>query len=370
MARYRDDDRDDYDDHPRRRDDDEGSRPSRRSSRDDDDEDRPRRRSRRYDDGPPPKQASVLGILALIGGIPSVAVTFIPCCGWVFGIIGGVITLLLGVIGLVTAKGSQGRIGTGMPLAGTILGGIALLLSIAWLIFFTVLAATAPTTPVGTVSTTDPIVASVTAADLTKEFKDNEVAANNKYKGKVVEVTGKVKRVTDTGGFSDITVELDGANFTSVECNFDDSLRSSVANLTVGSTVTIRGRCDGLSFNLSLDDCIVMPGGPTKTPTANTPIVVTADALAKEFRDDPKAANAKYNGKLVELTGTSAAVTTNPDGQTIINMNPNAAFGCSVVVADVPAAKKLKPGATVTVRGTCDDDGFGVVKFKDCTLVK
>lgn len=259
MARDRDDDRDDRDDdRPRRRDRDDDDRP--RRDRDDDrprrrdDEDRPRRRDRR-DDGPPAKQASVLGILALIGGIPSVLVNFIPCCGWVAGTVGGLVALTLGIIGLVQANGSNGRIGKGLPLAGTILGGAAVLISILWVIFFTVIAATAPTTPGGStgtpISPSDPIAASVPAAALVQEFKDNEPAADVKYKGKVIEVTGRVKQVNDFGGVSDISVELDGVNLASVDCNFSSNQRAAVSGLTTGSTVTVRGRCTAWSCSTS-----------------------------------------------------------------------------------------------------------------------
>ncbi len=400
MARDRDDDRDDRDDdRPRRRDreDDDRDRPRR-----DRDDDRPRRRDRR-DDGPPTKQASVLGILSLVGGIPSVAVTFVPCCGWVFGIIGGVIVLTLGVIGLVLAKGSNGRVGSGLPLAGTILGAVAILISLLWLVFFTVIAASTPPTTLGgrtgtPVSPTDPISTSVTAADLVKEFKDNEPAADAKYKGKVIEVTGRVKLVSDLDGVNDISVELDGVNLASVDCHFPSGQRAAVSGLTPGTTVTVRGRCAGLVvFDIDLNDCLLMPGGPSKpsgttptsgkaTPTGTKPtgatkpegganaMKVTAAELAKAYGDDEEAADKKYKGKVLEVTGKvyRNKLYVQPE-------NPAICFGQKDLTLEVECrvSEKVKSdlalvnlGDAITFRGKCvglDDD---LVILEDCTVVK
>lgn len=390
MARDRDDDRDDRDDdRPRRRDRDDDDRPRR-----DRDEDRPRRR-RRDDDHPPIKQASVLGILALIGGIPSVLVNFIPCCGWVAGTVGGLVALTLGIIGLVQANGSNGRIGKGLPLAGTILGGAAVLISILWVIFFTVLAATAPTTPGGStgtpVSPSDPIAASVPATDLVQEFKDNEPAADVKYKGKVIEVTGRVKQVSDFGGVSDISVELDGVNLASVDCTFSSTQRAAVSGLTTGSTVTVRGRCAGLVvFDVALNDCIVMPAGPSKpsgttatdtkatgtTPTGTKPgtgagvsKLTTAD-LAKAFDDDEDAAHQKYMGKVIEVSGAVYKMDTDQPEVWYVTLGKEKMVVECQFKTGAPGVRALKLKAGVTIRGKCEGIEGGLFVLKDCTLVK
>src|SRR4051812_17449617 len=120
MARYRDEDEEDRDD----RDD----RPHRRSKRDDDN-DRPRRRSRRDDASPPTKRVSVLGVFALIIAIPSLIMAFVPCLN-IFAIGSGLLAALLGIIGLVTAKGSSGQVGSALPLTGLILGALAAIIAL------------------------------------------------------------------------------------------------------------------------------------------------------------------------------------------------------------------------------------------------
>jgi len=374
MARDRDDDRyDGEDDRPRRR-------PRRDEDRDDD---RPRGRDRRDDARPQSKQTSVLGVLALIGGIPSVAVTFIPCCGWMFGIPAGVVTLTLGIIGLVLAKGSQGRVGTGLPLAGTILGGAAVVISVAWVLFFTVLAATAPTVPSSSstgnaVSPSDPVTVSLTPLELTKQYTDNKTVADALYQGKVVEVTGKVKSVSDTGEDSDLRVKLDGFNFVDVDCQFNSGQRSSVSNLSVGSTVTIRGRCAGtVVFDVVLNDCIVMPDGPNrpagggnKGPDAGA-VKVTAGVLAKAFKDNAAAADAKYGDKSVEVSGPVFATDlTDPDNQIVFLGQKGKDVECRFGKESLKGQAAITTGKQVTVRGKCQGNDDSPVVLEDCKLVK
>ena len=83
-----------------------------------DDDDRPRPRDDDdYDDRPrsrrPEKQVSVLGIIALIMGVGALIVSIIPCIG-AFAAIPGLLAVVLGSIGLVVAKKSNGRQGTGL----------------------------------------------------------------------------------------------------------------------------------------------------------------------------------------------------------------------------------------------------------------
>ena len=96
------------------------------------------------------------------------------------------------------------------------------------------------------------------AKALLKDYKDNEVAADQKYKGKVIQVTGTVdeikKDIMDqiyvTGGT--------GAEFEipQAQCFFDDSATAKAAALKKGQKVTIKGRVDGLMLNVLIKDSV------------------------------------------------------------------------------------------------------------------
>lgn len=98
----------------------------------------------------------------------------------------------------------------------------------------------------------------IQAKNLTKEYDDNELAADGKYKGKVVEVSGKVSNIAETMG--NVTVQLEGHNIAkTVMCSFAESEKESVAKLKKGQNATLIGTGDGMTLGLyaGLKDCKV-----------------------------------------------------------------------------------------------------------------
>ncbi|MCL2831441.1 MAG: hypothetical protein FWD77_12015 [Betaproteobacteria bacterium] len=92
----------------------------------------------------------------------------------------------------------------------------------------------------------------VSAVDLLKAYDANEVAADSKFKGKIVEITGKVesigKDITD-----DQYISIDaGDPIRSVQCYFQESASSELAQVSKGQRITIRGKVDGLAMNVIL----------------------------------------------------------------------------------------------------------------------
>ncbi len=94
----------------------------------------------------------------------------------------------------------------------------------------------------------------VSATDLVQAYKDNEVAADVKYKGKALKVTGIVTSIKKDIT-SEIYVTLKGTGFRSVQCYFEDSENSKVANLKKGDELTVIGDCHGLMMNVLMKEC-------------------------------------------------------------------------------------------------------------------
>ena len=89
----------------------------------------------------------------------------------------------------------------------------------------------------------------ITAKDLTKTYDDNELAADQKYKDKILAVSGKVENIAET--FGNATVSLQGHNMVStVMCSFEDSEKPSVAALKKGQQITLVGIGDGMTAGL------------------------------------------------------------------------------------------------------------------------
>ncbi len=96
---------------------------------------------------------------------------------------------------------------------------------------------------------------SVSADQLYNEYKSNEVAADSKYKGKIVVVSGVIQ---DIG--KDIIAQpyivIGGMGFLDgVQCMFTGSENASVARLYKGQSVKVKGEVVGKMGNVLLNRC-------------------------------------------------------------------------------------------------------------------
>ena len=82
----------------------------------------------------------------------------------------------------------------------------------------------------------------LTARQLVKEYADNEVSADNKYKGKVLLVTGTIDDI-GKALVDDIYVAMGESSFTGfedgfgVQCFFSDKYKEEVGNLKKGDSI-------------------------------------------------------------------------------------------------------------------------------------
>ena len=90
-----------------------------------------------------------------------------------------------------------------------------------------------------------PIEVSVTATQMYDDYDSNEIAANLKYDGKVLSVTGTVE---DFGGGDDSAYYIDlvtgDLSLTSVRCHFSRSHLDDITSIRKGDRVTLRGKGD------------------------------------------------------------------------------------------------------------------------------
>ena len=97
----------------------------------------------------------------------------------------------------------------------------------------------------------------LSANQLAQEYENNEFAADNKYKGKIVLVSGKIRDITKTFGKPIITIGgteflggLDG-----VRCFFTENDEPSIARLYKGQHVKIKGKVRGKTLNVRIENC-------------------------------------------------------------------------------------------------------------------
>jgi hypothetical protein len=85
----------------------------------------------------------------------------------------------------------------------------------------------------------------VTSHQIYNEYADNEVAANAKYKGKIIEVTGVLISFTTTMGTNYCYVGSPGDIIGEVSCAMSEEFSKQAGNYTIGQPITVKGTCTG-----------------------------------------------------------------------------------------------------------------------------
>lgn len=97
----------------------------------------------------------------------------------------------------------------------------------------------------------------ISSVELFGEYSDNEVAADEKYKNKWLEVSGKItefgKDVLTDEPYVELSSGKNDMDLTSVKCTFRDEHASDIAKMKKGQKVTVRGQCAGMTIKISVD---------------------------------------------------------------------------------------------------------------------
>lgn len=99
----------------------------------------------------------------------------------------------------------------------------------------------------------------ITSNKLIAAYKSNEVAADEIYKGKLLQVTGEVGSIKkDILDNLYVTLKSDERfSFVSVQCYFTKAFTKRLTKLKKGQKLTVTGRCKGLMGTISIKDCII-----------------------------------------------------------------------------------------------------------------
>lgn len=108
----------------------------------------------------------------------------------------------------------------------------------------------------------------------------------------------------------------------------------------------------------------------SKTVGGQAAFAVNAAALFSEFELNEEAANQKYLNKVLQVNGLIADIApADSQGVTVMLATNHAMSGISCQIADPAAAKDLKPGDRVQVKGLCTGMLMDVVLTK-CSIEK
>jgi len=98
----------------------------------------------------------------------------------------------------------------------------------------------------------------LSASELMAEFETDEAGASAKYVDKVVEVRGTVQENTETHGGGRVLMLRDADALTGVSCAFLPEAAASVAGISPGTTLVVRGICSGMLMDVNLSRCVVV----------------------------------------------------------------------------------------------------------------
>lgn len=101
----------------------------------------------------------------------------------------------------------------------------------------------------------------VTALALASEYKANEVAADAKYKGQLIEISGRVdtigKDIVDTPYIA-FETENPYEVINRIQCMFRDADTASLSTVSKGQSITLRGTVSGALGNIIIKDCRIV----------------------------------------------------------------------------------------------------------------
>ncbi len=151
--------------------------------------------------------------------------------------------------------------GAGNPGIGRALYAVLSIGSIVLVIFlWRACESTGPISTESSVSDIQPEL-SVDADTLVTDYKANEVAADEKYKGKVIEVNGMIssigKDITDAIYVTLQVGDPDIPSFTSPQLFFSNEHENETAALVKGEPLRAKCLCEGKFMNILLKGCVI-----------------------------------------------------------------------------------------------------------------
>jgi len=93
----------------------------------------------------------------------------------------------------------------------------------------------------------------VSVSDLTKEFREDETAANAKYLDKLIEVNGTIAEISkDQDGQLSVLISNDG-DIAGVLCTMN---KDQFTDSKVGNSIVVKGICSGILMDVALINCV------------------------------------------------------------------------------------------------------------------
>jgi hypothetical protein len=98
----------------------------------------------------------------------------------------------------------------------------------------------------------------LSASELYAAYSADEAASNARYLNKTIEVRGKIAEILPgENGVVNVVLRDEGA-MSGILCEFLPEEQASLAGLSPGAEVTVRGLCSGIMFDVALNRCVLI----------------------------------------------------------------------------------------------------------------
>lgn len=99
----------------------------------------------------------------------------------------------------------------------------------------------------------------VTASQMFEAYEENEIAADENFKGKVIQINGQVREVGKTLGTAYIMLQGGGEfDVLGVQCVLDEESLKIAASIKRGQEITLIGKFDLKFGNILIKHCKVL----------------------------------------------------------------------------------------------------------------
>lgn len=208
---------------------------------------------------------------------------------------------------------------------------------------------------------------SCSVSQMMEDLNANAMKASDTYKGKYLEITGRLGSIDSEGSYISLLPEGDQFAVTGVHCNVkSEEQKAQVASMSSDDTVTLRGKCrdvgEVLGYTLDIDSIDGYDQGQAaETETVDGYIVCRAQDLTDAMHENALKAMMTYKDRQICVTGRVSNIDSSgkyisiepeDDPYTFVNIQ------CYIRDDTVKAAvMELSSDDVITVRGTCTEVG-------------
>ena len=97
----------------------------------------------------------------------------------------------------------------------------------------------------------------ISAPDLIAAFENNETLANEKFTGKIIEVTGVISSIHNEAD-TVVSVRMEtGDPLHKINCALAKNEMAEIKNYATGQSIAIKGYCTGYLLDVELNRCVI-----------------------------------------------------------------------------------------------------------------